>query len=63
MRVGLFYLGRSLQILGMLVVLKAFLSFFGQQNMGDMMKTTAVGVAEFYLGYYLVVSTGEKTDD
>lgn len=63
MTAAFFYLGRALQILGMLVVLKAFLNFFGEQNMGVMMKNTLIGVIEFYLGNYIVTVTGEKSGD
>lgn len=60
MRGAFYILGRTLQIIGMGTVMIAFLSFFTQQNMGMMMKTTLIGVIEFYVGNYIVTITGEK---
>jgi hypothetical protein len=57
-----FIFGRTLQVIGMGTVLIAFLSFFKQQDMGVMMKTTIIGVVEFYVGFYIVGVTGEKTE-
>ncbi len=62
MKGAFFIFGRTLQVIGMGTVLIAFLSFFKQQDMGVMMKTTLIGVVEFYVGYYIVGVTGEKTE-
>lgn len=62
MKGAFFIFGRTLQIIGMGTVLIAFLSFFKQQDMGGMMKTTLIGVVEFYVGYYIVGVTGEKSE-
>jgi len=58
----LYYLGKSLQLIGMGTVLIAFLSFFGEPKMGLMFKLTAMGLVEFYGGYFLVSYAGVKGD-
>lgn len=55
-----YMVGRALQLVGMLYVGIAFLSFFGKPDMGRMMKDTGMGLLEFYIGYFLVSRTGEK---
>lgn len=58
-----FMLGRTLQLLGFIYVGAAFFSFFGTPDMGKMLKDTAIGLLEFYAGYFLVMKTGEKVED
>ena len=60
---ALYMLGRTLQLLGMGTVFVAFISFFSAQKMGMMMKTTLIGIVEFYVGNFIVTRTGEKTTD
>ena len=58
-----FMLGRTLQLFGFIYVALAFFSFFGVPDMGKMMKDTGIGLLEFYIGYYLVMKTGERVED
>ncbi|MBI5638552.1 MAG: hypothetical protein HZA03_11330 [Nitrospinae bacterium] len=58
-----FMLGRALQLLGIIYVAMAFLSFFGTPDMAKMMKDTAIGLVEFYAGYFLVMKTGERVEE
>ena len=55
-----FYIGKGLQLLGMGTVMLAFIMFFKDPDMGAMFKLTFFGLVEFYLGYFLVSSTGVK---
>ena len=59
----LFMLGRTLQLLGFIYVAAAFFSFFGHPDMGKMMKDTAIGLVEFYAGYFLVMKFGERVEE
>jgi hypothetical protein len=60
MRTALYIFGRILQVLGMGTVFIAFISFFTTPNMGMMMKTTLLGIVEFYAGYFILTQTGDK---
>jgi len=62
MKSAFYILGRTMQIVGMGTVLIAFVSFFSSPDMGGMMKTTLIGVVEFYAGNFLVSKTGEKAE-
>ncbi len=62
MKTIIYYLGKSLQLIGMGTVLIAFISFFGEPKMGLMFKLTAMGLVEFYGGYILISYTGVKND-
>ncbi|MBI4666152.1 MAG: hypothetical protein HY751_07080 [Nitrospinae bacterium] len=56
-----FYIGRALQILGMITAAMALLTYFNQQeNMGTMMKIAGAGLVEFYVGYGITMLTGRK---
>jgi len=60
MKAVIYYLGKTFQIIGMGTVFIAFISFFWEPKMGEMFKITFVGIVEFYLGYFMVASSGEK---
>lgn len=61
MKGGLYLFGRALQILGMFYAGMALLSAFGQPDMYRMLKDAGLGLLEFYLGWFIVSRTGEKT--
>lgn len=58
MKTFIFYLGKTLQLLGIGTVLIAFVGFFSNASMGVLLKITFTGMAEFYLGSYMVSKTG-----
>ncbi|MBF0171610.1 MAG: hypothetical protein HQK87_11100 [Nitrospinae bacterium] len=53
-----YYLGRTLQLLGLLTAVAALLLF--NDDMGEMMKIAFAGLVEFYLGYGLMAMTGRR---
>ncbi len=61
MKGALYIFGRTMQVVGMGTVAIAFLGFFSLPDMASMMKTTLVGLIEFYAGHFIVSKTGEKT--
>ena len=62
MKTFIFYLGKTLQLLGMGTVLIAFVGFFSSASMGVLLKITFTGMVEFYLGGYMVSKTGIKRE-
>lgn len=62
MKPFIYFLGRTLQLIGMGTVLVAFLSFFSSAPMGVLLKITIVGAAEFYIGTFMVSKTGIKKE-
>jgi len=63
MKTFLFYLGKTLQLLGIGAVLIAFVGFFSNASMGVLLKITFTGMVEFYLGSYMVSKTGIKKEE
>lgn len=53
-----FYLGKTLQLLGMLTAVAALVLF--NDDMGDMMKIAFFGLIEFYVGLGLIAATGRR---
>jgi len=51
-----FYIGRVMQILGLLTAGYALLAL----DMGPMFKLTAIALVEFYFGYWLTIMVGER---
>ena len=62
MKTLIFYLGKTLQLLGIGTVFIAFAGFFSNASMGLLLKITFAGMVEFYLGIYLVSKTGIKKE-
>ena len=62
MKTFLFYLGKTLQLLGIGTVFIAFAGFFSSASMGVLLKITFGGLVEFYLGSYKVSKTGIKKE-
>ena len=55
-----YYIGRALQIFGMLAVSLAMLNFFGTSQMRPMLAMTGVGAAFFVVGWLLSKDDPEK---
>jgi len=56
----LYYVGRALQIFGMLVVALAMVNFFGTTQMRPMLAMTGSGAAFFVVGWLLSKDNPEK---
>ena len=50
---SLYYVGRALELFGLLLVTGAMLVFFGTTEMRPMLAVTAVGGAFFFVGWLL----------
>ncbi|MBI5814099.1 MAG: hypothetical protein HZB29_00630 [Nitrospinae bacterium] len=60
-RAAAYYLGRAMQVMGMLTAAASLIAFFNVDGqMGTMMKLAGAGLAEFYIGYGLIVFGGVK---
>jgi len=55
-----YYIGRALQIFGMLAVSLAMVNFFGTSQMRPMLAITGVGAAFFVTGWLLSKDDPEK---
>ena len=55
-----YYVGRALQIFGMLLVSWAMLMFFGSDQMRPMLAVTGAGTAFFVVGWLLSKDDPEK---
>lgn len=56
-----FYLGRALQVMGMITATAALIVYGGVEGgMGPMMKLAGAGLVEFYVGYGLLALAGRK---
>lgn len=55
-----YYIGRALQIFGMLTVTLAAVNFFGTSQMRTMLGMTGVGAAFFVVGWLLSKEDPEK---
>ena len=56
-----FYIGRVLQVMGIVTVASALIVFGGADGrMGDMLKLAFAGVAEFYIGYAITAMAGRR---
>ena len=56
-----FYLGKTMQVLGIATACGSLIYFFNQEHaMGPMLKWAMAGVAEFYVGYGITAMTGRK---
>jgi hypothetical protein len=50
----LYYVGRGVQIVGLLITLNVvFLFFFPEYKMGPLLQLTAVGVLTFFVGWLI----------
>ena len=50
----LYYVGRGIQIVGLLITLNVvFLFFFPEYKMGPLLQLTAVGVLTFFVGWLI----------
>ena len=61
MKAFLFYLGRALQLFGMIAVLASIITYQSWHDTGFMFKLAISGVFFFYFGYFLVRSFGVKS--
>jgi hypothetical protein len=51
---ALYYVGRGIQIVGLLITLNVvFLFFFPEYKMGPLLQLTAVGVLTFFVGWLI----------
>ena len=55
-----YYIGRALQIFGMLLVTWAMFMFFGSSQMRPMLAVTGAGAAFFIVGWLLAKDDPEK---
>ncbi|GMT42916.1 MAG: hypothetical protein IEMM0002_1327 [bacterium] len=62
MKTVLYFIGRGLQIIGLGTVFIAFMHFFSDSPMGELIKLTLLGIAEFYTGNFIVTKTGIKRE-
>ncbi len=62
MKTLLYFVGKTLQLIGIGTVLIAFIHFFSRSPMDDLMKLAIIGTAEFYIGNFIVTRTGVKKD-
>jgi hypothetical protein len=53
MQVLFYYSGLILQTMGFATMMYVFLLFFGKTAMVSLLKLSLIGIAEFYIGYYL----------
>lgn len=55
-----YYLGRGLELLGLVVVTAAMILFFGTTEMRPMLAVTGAGVALFFAGWLLARKNPEE---
>ena len=57
----IFYIGRIMQLFGILTAVFSLVAFFNQEGqMGNMIKWAGAGVVEFYVGYAIIALSGKK---
>jgi hypothetical protein len=54
-----YYLGRFLQVAGLVIMAETLIVYFGQ--MMPLLKGSLIGVAVFYVGYFFVIKYGARS--
>ena len=56
-----YYLGLTLELLGLATIMVVIILFFGKTQMEQLLNMSLLGVAEFYGGYWIMrASHGQK---